>query len=574
MADKSKFNDCAICYTHHLVLQATFGFFCDTFAIYLIGIRDAFIILVSELCIIRNTANCYLFQKQIFRTMKYSMMMVVAMLFLSITANTQSLDTQFFTKANAFFQQHIQAGAVDYAAIKKDDGLKELVDIIAQTPHQTLDANTQQAYLINAYNLLVIDAVLASGVTTSVNETPNFFDRRTHTLGGKKVSLNTVEKQYLLKEFGDPRFHFALICGAKGCPPIANFAYTPEHLEQQLTKQTRAAINDTQFIRVQSASQSVALSQIFNWYASDFGGNKKALLEYINEFRTAAIPSDYKVDYYEYDWSLNGNSPIAASAGNNSSRYVVSAAIPKGTTETKIFNNLYTQQTRNNPAEELSNRANFFTTTLSFLYGVDSRFNAGFDLRYRRVSNTDAFTSPLNVFTQNATSRRTGITNVGPKIRWAPIPALENFSVQSALWLPVGNDLEGTSDQPYIDWDGATWNTQFFNDFDLGTSFSLFTELDLLWEDIGNNDLNRLSTPVNVILSYFPNAKTTLYALGGFSPYWVPNLDFFAQAGVGAKYQVTPNLEFEALYTGFTNAFLLENNGQASTFNLGVRISR
>ena len=421
---------------------------------------------------------------------------------------------------------------------------------------------------------MVINSVIQSNIVISVNEIPNFFDVRTHTLNKKKVSLNTLEKQFLLKKYPDPRFHFALICGAKGCPPIANFAYLPKDLEQQLRQQSRLSVNNIQFIRLDTASKKVELSQIFNWYATDFGSNKKAVIDYINQFRTLAIPSDYQVEYYKYDWNLNTNSPIVDKSGNNSSRYVVSAAIPKGTTETKIFNNLYTQQTRNNPAGELSNRANFFTTTLSFVYGVNNRFNAGFDLRYRRVSNTDAFTSPLNVFTNEASSRRTGITNFGPKIRWAPVPSLENFSVQSAIWIPIGQDLEGSGEKPYIDWDGASWNTQFFNDFDLGSSFSLFTEIDFLWEDIGQNDLNRVSTPVIAILSYFPNAKTTIYALSGFSPYWQRNFDYFAQAGIGAKYQVTPNLEFEALYTGFTNGFLAENNGRAATFNLGVRVSR
>lgn len=505
--------------------------------------------------------------------MKQIVMISGWIVLLSLSAKAQSLAPDFFTKTTTFFQQHVQAGAVDYAAVKGDETLNELVQIIEKTPYQELEEKTQQAYLINAYNLLVINAVIRSRVAVSVNEVPNFFDIRTHILGGKKVSLNTIEKQYLLKEFDDPRFHFALICGAKGCPPIANFAYTPEDLEQQLSKQTEVSINDEQFIRVNEETQTVELSQIFNWYAADFGGNKKAILSYINSVRSTTIPTDYKVGYYEYDWTLNGESPVEV-LGNNSSRYVVSAAIPKGTTETKIFNNLYTQQTRNSPEGELSNRSNFLTTTVSFLYGVNGRFNAGFDLRYRRVSNTDASISPFDVFTNNADSRRAGITNIGPKIRWAPFPALENFSVQSAIWIPVGSDLEGTSDQPYIDWDGATWNTQFFNDFDLGTNFSLFTEVDIFWEDIGSNGLNRVATPATVILSYFPNPKTTLYALGNVAPFWQRGFDFFAQAGVGAKYQVTPNLEFEALYTGFTNQFLWTNNGQASTFNLGVRISR
>ena len=65
-----------------------------------------------------------------------------------------------------------------------------------------------------------------------------------------------------------------------------------------------------------------------------------------------------------------------------------------------------------------------------------------------------------------------------------------------------------------------------------------------------------------------------IYALTSYSPYWQQDFDYFAQAGVGAKYQVNPNLEFELLYTAFTNEFLAANDGRASTFNIGVRISR
>lgn len=495
-----------------------------------------------------------------------------------ITINAQNVDANFFQQAHRVFQTYVQNGRVDYQAIKNNADFNQLIKTIAAAEFDHLDANSQQAYLINAYNLLVINEVVRQGLMESVQENPHFFDAKTNLVAGKRISLNILEKDYLLKNYGNPNFHFVLVCGAKGCPPITNFAYMPEQLEQQMEKQTRQAINDSNFIKVDYSNKKVSLSQIFNWYAADFGGNKKAVLEFINTYRNRPIPSDFSVNYYQYDWALNGQLDLQGNVqSNNSSRYVVSAAIPKGTTETKIFNNLYTQQTRSNPEGGLDARSNFFTTSVSFLYGLSNRFNAGFDLRYRRVSNTAANVSPLNVLTNNATSRRSGITNIGPKIRWAPFEQLTNFSVQSALWFPIGTDLQGNNTQPYIDWDGATWNTQLFNDFSIGSSFSLFTELDFLLEDIGRpseGDLNRFSTPATVILSYFPNPKTTLYALTNFSPYWQSNFDYFAQAGLGAKYQVNPNLEFELLYTAFTNQFLANNNGQASTFNIGVRFSR
>ena len=202
----------------------------------------------------------------------------------------------------------------------------------------------------------------------------------------------------------------------------------------------------------------------------------------------------------------------------------------------------------------------------------------GFDLRYRRVRNESLPSSALNVFSGgDANSLRTGVTTIGPKIRWAPFEELPNFSVQSAFWFPIGEDLEGTNELPFIDWNNATWWTQFFNDFTIGNNFSVFTEVDFLWEDIGNSEegaFNRVSTPATVILSYFPNPKTTFYALGSYSPFWQENFDYFAQGGLGAKYQFTPNFEVELLYTAFTNDFLQDIGGAAATYNIGIRITK
>jgi len=513
--------------------------------------------------------------------MKNSILIIAAILMGSFIAQGQMIDNSFFQQADKVFKAYVVNGSVNYKGIEKDADFKQLINTISISDYTKLDSESKQAYLINAYNLLVINGVVKNGIRQSVQEKSSFFDAKKSALNGKKVSLNTIEKKYLLKEYGDPRFHFVLVCGALDCPPITNFAYTPTLLEKQLEAQTRAAINDPQFIRVSKLTKRVSLSQIFSWYASDFGGSKKEVLKFINKYRKEAIPASFTTDYYDYDWGLNNlknaDTSVAPSGGANSARYVVSAAIPKGGIEIKAFNNLYTQKTRSAPEEAFDSRSNFFTTAFSFLYGVSGRFNAGFDLRYRRVSNTDANTSPFNVLTNKADNRRHGFTSIGPKIRWAPFQKLENFSIQSAFTFPVGDDLEGADNKPYIDWDGAAWNTQVFNDFSIGTAFSIFTEVDFLLEDIGkkeDGDLNRFSTPVTTIFSYFPNPKTTLYVLGSYSPYWQKDYDYFAQAGFGAKYQITPNFEVEGLYSAFTNEFLSDNNGQASTFNLGVRISR
>lgn len=504
---------------------------------------------------------------------------------LSLSAQT-NIDAQFFNKVDEFLKKHVSDDRVDYAGIIRGSTLDQLVEQIGTANVNGLDENTLKAFYINAYNLLIIKGVTRNYPIKSVQDQGGFFETQKFLVAGKRLTLNQLENERLLKEYKDPRFHFVLVCGALGCPPITNSAYTPEKLEQQLETQTRKALNDPFFVRINDQSQEVKISEIFNWYAKDFGGTKESAIDYINSYRATEIPDNSKIGFYTYDWSINEhvqetgdvNSFSSKVLGNNASRYVVSAAIPKGSSEIKLFNNLYSQKTTPTGDGNPVDRSTFFTSNLSYLYGITSRFNLGFDARYRRVRNDRLPSSPFGVFglgEGNEVSTRQGLTTLGPKIRWAPFPALQNFSIQSTLQLPLGKEFEGNDTQPFIDWNGATWWTQFFNDLSLGSSFSLFTEIDFLIEDFGGSDaLNRISTPATVILSYFPTSKSTIYALSGYSPYWQQNYDYFAQLGVGAKYQINSKFELELLYTSFTNKFLNQNNGSASTFNFGIRVNR
>lgn len=481
----------------------------------------------------------------------------------------------FFVQADALFKAHVAGRVVDYDGVEADPRFAQLVEQVANLDVTDWSETERKAFYINAYNLLVLKGVLDNYPVGSVQDVAGFFDRKRHVVGGRSLTLNELEKDLLLKVYGDPRLHFVLVCGAKGCPPLIDEAYLPGTLDTQLERQTREALNDPAFIRVDGEAGTVALSEIFRWYASDFGGSQQNVVDYINRFREKPIRESDKIGFYTYDWSLNGT--MAGLDGsvraNNAARYVVSSTIPRGNTETKIFNNLYSERTRN-ASGEFAERATFFTNINSFLYGLSHRINVGFDLRYRSVRYGSADDSPVD-FLGGAT--RQGVTTIGPKIRFAPVPRWTNFSVQSALWFPIGEDLAGRQgDQRFIDWDGPTWWTQIFNDIPIGTQFTLFTELDILLEDIGPSDegrLNRWSTPVILIFSYFPTPKATLYAIGTYSPFWQENFDYFVQAGLGTKYQFTPNFELEASYTWFSNDFLAQNMGRAATYNLGVRFN-
>ena len=514
---------------------------------------------------------------------KHFLTPLLLLLFVSTTL-VAGTPAEFTAKTDALLRTYVKSGRVDYAGLRASKDLQPLIADIAAVNLNSLKGNERKAYLINAYNLLVINQVLENYPLQSVLKVNGFFDGKKQNVGGRKMTLNQLEKDLLLKETKDARLHFVLVCGALGCPPITNFAYAPAKLEAQLNRQTKLALNNNQFLR--ASGDKVGLSKIFEWYAGDFGGSRAKVLAWINQYRNQALPADAKVSYYEYDWTLNqtngragvetkdeasGSGGVAPppGGGNNSARYVVSSAIPQGSAEIKVFNNLYSQ-------EAAGERSSFFTSTLSALYGVTDRFNAGIDLRYRRVRYDEAGTaSAFAVLGDGGSFSRTAISGFGPKVRIAPFAGLPNFSVQSALWIPLADNLEGSAGGRFTDWDGPTWFTQVFNDFPVGRNFSIFAEVDFTLEDFGSSDehFNRFSTPVTGIISYFPTPQTTIYGLASYAPYWQESFDYFYQLGGGVKYQFTPNFELELLATAFDNQFLNSVAGSAGTINLGIRVN-
>lgn len=170
---------------------------------------------------------------------------------------------------------------------------------------QGSSSDSKKAFFINAYNLLVIQAVINQYPVKSVMDKPGFFDKTIHLVAGEKLTLNDLEKKKLLQPYQDARLHFVLACAAVSCPLLANFAYTPNDLNNQLTTRTGLALNNNSFIRVSKKDQKVQVSKIFDWYKTDFTGNNQPVLTFINTYRTDKIPANYQVSYYEYDWALN-----------------------------------------------------------------------------------------------------------------------------------------------------------------------------------------------------------------------------------------------------------------------------
>ena len=485
---------------------------------------------------------------------------------------------------NTFFKNNVHNGKVDYSSIKSNE-LVKLDGLIKMTKNavQSNKIDQQKANYINLYNLLVIKQIVKNPTVSSPNEIQGFFDKNKFVINGVKTTLNNLENKIIRPLFNDPRIHFALVCGAIGCPPIQKFAFQKEKLEEQLNKVTFEAINNPNFIKIETNGKSAQISEIFKWYIEDFGGKSNDIINFINKYLTRQKKTISSISYYPYNWSLNSySSNLKEDSSSNVKTYTPSALLKKGQIEVQLFNNLYTQtawRNQNGKRENLPERSTWNTMLYTFNYGISKsgRFNLGFDVNLRSTTNGPKESNSLDIFKfeQNNKSRTT-ISTVGPKIKWSPIKKFPKFSIQSSFQIPVSDSLEIKKNRPWLDHHKYTWWTQFFFDKPIGNKYQLFTELDFLFRTptySKSYDFTKstLSTPISVFLSYFPSNKSTVYLQYQYAPTLTSFHDYYMQIGLGGKYQIFNKLQIELSCTNF---FAGQNNGAGSTYNLGLRYIR
>ena len=281
--------------------------------------------------------------------MKRITTMTLILLFLTSLANAQKDSFKFFAEVNKILNKHVYNNLIDYQAIKKNpQTLQIIVSELVQFDVQSLpNANAEKAFWINSYNILVIHSVVKYYPIKSPMDVKGFFDNHKHLVAGEKLTLNDIENIKLREKFQDPRIHFALVCAAKGCPPIINQAYIADKLEKQLDTRTSENLNNNNFIRVDTEAKKVYVSEIFKWYQEDFITDGMTVLQYINHYRTNKISENFSVDYYSYDWNLNEYKRTKTGhfiiESDNLQAYTPSILLLPGQFEVKQFNNLYTQ---------------------------------------------------------------------------------------------------------------------------------------------------------------------------------------------------------------------------------------
>lgn len=203
---------------------------------------------------------------------------------------------------DALLREYVSSnGKVNYTGIRANEKkLDNYLNTLArQRPQSDWSREQRLAYWINAYNAFTIKLILNHYPVESIKDIDQPWDKKWIELQGKTLSLNEIEHDIIRPTFREPRIHFALVCAAISCPPLADRAYTAENLERMLQQRTRQFINNERFNVTQE--EVVRISPLFDWYADDFGD----VTEYLNKYLTTDIPQGKELHYLDYDWGLN-----------------------------------------------------------------------------------------------------------------------------------------------------------------------------------------------------------------------------------------------------------------------------
>ncbi len=201
-------------------------------------------------------------------------------------------------------KQYVNAdGNVDYAGFKKDEAKLDsyLRDLAQNEPSISWSKDEKLAFYINLYNAATVKLILDHYPVNSIKDIPSRWKQKWIVLGNKLVSLNYIEHQ-VLRKMNEPRIHFAINCASYSCPKLLNVAFTAPSMERLLSKTAVDFVNDQK--RNRFGNGKAQLSKIFRWYKGDFTANG-TLLEYINTYLDNPTAKNAKVEYLDYDWSLN-----------------------------------------------------------------------------------------------------------------------------------------------------------------------------------------------------------------------------------------------------------------------------
>ena len=260
---------------------------------------------------------------------------------ISAESLARSLRTSMLTLKSKYMAE--DGSSVNYDALKESQAFKEYVRLAADLKRISLldlSPAARKAFLINIYNSLCIHAITEGLLSTFPGGSLSrlkLYAKASYQIGSEVFSLNDIENGILrnnkpsaapwarspFKEGDprltlciecDPRIHFALNCAANSCPPISVYDMEDEQkLDAQLDLATKGFLSREENVQL-GPNNSVKLSMLMSWYASDFADSKSGILTWVAEntedatqvqLRSILKDESVSIEYLDYDWGVN-----------------------------------------------------------------------------------------------------------------------------------------------------------------------------------------------------------------------------------------------------------------------------
>jgi hypothetical protein len=218
-------------------------------------------------------------------------------------------------------------GRVDFEGIAQAPAaLDSAVAYIASTspdsnPSLFASREATLAYYVNAYNALAMFNVIDSGIPGSLTglQKFRFFWVKRFNIGGRSISLYALEND-VIRPMGDERVHFVLNCMSVSCPRLPRTPFSSANLDRELSAAARLFFSEKRNLTILSDAREVKVSEILQFYREDFLRTSPDLTAYINRYLAAKIPNGYKVEFIDYDWTVNDSRKVSPSSEGAATR--------------------------------------------------------------------------------------------------------------------------------------------------------------------------------------------------------------------------------------------------------------
>lgn len=256
--------------------------------------------------------------------MKYTLILLITVLTLSSCKREEVQrniipDTHFdFTGMDVFFKTYVSDGKVKYSEVINDKALDKIKNELKNfEPYAISDDKERLAFWINVYNIYTIDLITQYYPVSSILDIEEKSGNNPWEMefiemaGGRKFSLDEIEKEIIIPNYNEPRIHYALVCAAESCPVIISEAYTPENLDNQLDTQAGIFINDKKKNYLNRKDNALYLSMIYKWYGRDFVKKDSSVVDHIKKYINEEdkefinLNDTNQLEYIDYSWKLN-----------------------------------------------------------------------------------------------------------------------------------------------------------------------------------------------------------------------------------------------------------------------------